>query len=114
MARVTSLPLLQHRFRGFALDDFQAEALYQLDCGNSVLLAAPTGTGKTLVADYLVTKVLQAGQRLAYTAPIKALVNQKFRGFAREFGRAADRDPDRRHSPESRGTGGRDDDGDPP
>ena len=58
MARVTPLPVLQHHFRRLELDAFQAEAIYHLDCGNSVLLAAPMGTGKTLVADYLVTKVL--------------------------------------------------------
>ncbi|MGE5552044.1 MAG: DEAD/DEAH box helicase [Bacteroidota bacterium] len=87
MARVTPLPVLQHHFRRLELDEFQAEAIYQLDCGNSVLLAAPTGTGKTLVADYLVTKVLQSGRQLAYTAPVKALVNQKYRSFARELGR---------------------------
>ena len=87
MARVTALPLLQHRFGRYDLDSFQAEALYHLDCGNSVLLAAPTGTGKTLVADYLVAKVLQAGMRLAFTAPVKALVNQKYRSFARAYGR---------------------------
>ena len=49
MARVTALPLLQHRFGRYDLDSFQAEALYHLDCGNSVLLAAPTGTGKTQI-----------------------------------------------------------------
>ncbi|MGE5598555.1 MAG: DEAD/DEAH box helicase, partial [Bacteroidota bacterium] len=87
MARVTPLPALQYRFRRYTLDEFQAEALYHLDCGNSVLLAAPTGTGKTLVADYLAVKVLAAGRRLAYTAPVKALVNQKYRSFVREHGR---------------------------
>ncbi len=54
--------------------------------GDSVLVSAPTGTGKTLVADFLVEEVLARGGRVVYTAPIKALSNQKFREYRRKHG----------------------------
>ncbi len=79
--------LAQRTFRGFFLDKFQEEAFQAIDEGRSVLVAAPTGTGKTLVADYLIEKALSRGQRAIYTAPIKALSNQKFREFSRRFGK---------------------------
>jgi ATP-dependent RNA helicase HelY len=63
---------------GFAPDEFQFEAFDVLDQGQNVIVAAPTGAGKTLVAAYAVELALQAGQRLFYTTPIKALSNQKF------------------------------------
>lgn len=53
----------------------------RLDQGLSVLVAAPTGTGKTLIADYLVETLYRSGRRVIYTAPIKALSNQKFKEF---------------------------------
>ncbi len=80
-------PLAQRTFRGFFLDKFQEEAFRAIDEDKSVLVAAPTGTGKTLVADYLIEKALGQGQRAIYTAPIKALSNQKFREFSRRFGK---------------------------
>lgn len=52
----------------------------------SVLVSAPTGTGKTLVADYLIEEMARRGQRVVYTAPIKALSNQKFKEFKRLLG----------------------------
>ena len=63
---------------GFALDRFQVEALDALDRGESVLVAAPTGSGKTVVAEYAIAQAIARGQRAFYTAPIKALSNQKF------------------------------------
>jgi ATP-dependent RNA helicase HelY len=63
----------------FPLDPFQLRALDALDAGQSVLVAAPTGSGKTVVAEYAVASALAAGRRAFYTAPIKALSNQKFR-----------------------------------
>ena len=65
-------------YRGFELDPFQIRAVAAIQAGKSVLVSAPTGTGKTLVADYLVERAAKAGQRVVYTAPIKALSNQKF------------------------------------
>ena len=63
---------------GFALDPFQEEAFDALDGGRSVLVSAPTGSGKTVVADYAVERALAAGARAFYTTPLKALSNQKF------------------------------------
>jgi superfamily II RNA helicase len=74
--------------RGFALDPFQAEAFDLLDKGSSVLVAAPTGSGKTLIAEYAVARALDAGGRAIYTTPLKALSNQKYADFAAEYGTA--------------------------
>ncbi|MCB8817718.1 DEAD/DEAH box helicase [Desulfosporosinus shakirovi] len=71
------------------LDPFQEEALDAIDAGKSVIVAAPTGTGKTLVADYLIEKAMREHLRVIYTAPIKALSNQKFRDFKKQFGEDA-------------------------
>ena len=65
--------------RGISPDGFQTEAFAALDAGNSVLVAAPTSSGKTLVAEYGIAATLHAGKRAAYTAPTKALSNQKLR-----------------------------------
>jgi ATP-dependent RNA helicase HelY len=73
-------------YRGLILDAFQAEAIDALNRGQSVLVAAPTGTGKTVVADYIVEKALQEGREVIYTAPIKALSNQKFRDYCSLLG----------------------------
>lgn len=69
------------------LDHFQEEAIQALDEGKSVLVAAPTGTGKTLIAEKVVEKVLAEGREVIYTSPIKALSNQKFRDFVKLYGR---------------------------
>lgn len=68
-------------YRGLTLDDFQKEAIYYLEQGASVFVSAPTGTGKTLIADYIIEKDFRAGVRVIYTAPIKALSNQKYKQF---------------------------------
>ena len=72
----------------FGLDKFQIEALDALDRGDSVLVAAPTGSGKTLVAEYAIEAARQQGQRAFYTAPIKALSNQKFNDLVAHYGRS--------------------------
>jgi ATP-dependent RNA helicase HelY len=74
--------------RPFPLDEFQSRALDALDAGNSVLVAAPTGSGKTLVAEYAIAKALAAGSKVFYTTPLKALSNQKYGDFARAYGSA--------------------------
>jgi ATP-dependent RNA helicase HelY len=70
----------------FALDPFQVAAIESLDAGRSVLVAAPTGSGKTVVAEHAVALALAAGRRVFYTTPIKALSNQKFADLARRYG----------------------------
>jgi len=68
------------------LDPFQQEAIGWIQQNYSVLVSAPTGTGKTLVADYLIEEMARQGRRVVYTAPIKALSNQKFKEFKRLLG----------------------------
>jgi ATP-dependent RNA helicase HelY len=70
----------------FPLDPFQIEAAEHLAAGRSVLVAAPTGTGKTIVAEFAIWQARRAGQRAIYTAPIKALSNQKFRDLRQRHG----------------------------
>lgn len=70
----------------FPLDPFQVEAAQHLAEGRSVLVAAPTGTGKTVVAEYAIWQARRAGQRAIYTAPLKALSNQKFRDLRARYG----------------------------
>ena len=55
---------------GFTLDRFQVEAIAHLDAGRSVLVAAPTGSGKTVVAEHAIGEALSMGQRVFYTTPI--------------------------------------------
>ena len=62
----------------FTLDRFQEEAIAAVDAGANVLVAAPTGAGKTVVAEHAVAVALAAGRRAFYTTPIKALSNQKY------------------------------------
>lgn len=68
------------------VDDFQVTAMDSLDDGASVLVAAPTGSGKTLVAEYAIVRALASGSRAFYTAPLKALSNQKYRDLAAVHG----------------------------
>ncbi|MCL6638704.1 MAG: DEAD/DEAH box helicase [Firmicutes bacterium] len=68
------------------LDRFQAESIDALRRGRSVLVAAPTGNGKTLVAEMLAEDLMNAGKGLVYTSPLKALSNQKYRDFREMFG----------------------------
>jgi len=71
----------------FPLDPFQTKALDILDEGRSVLVAAPTGSGKTLIAEYAVTRAIASGNRAFYTTPLKALSNQKYLDFVQIYGR---------------------------
>ncbi|HYA68984.1 MAG TPA: DEAD/DEAH box helicase [Acidimicrobiales bacterium] len=71
---------------GFTPDPFQVEAFDSLDAGRSVLVSAPTGSGKTVVADYGVTCTLTAGRKAFYTTPLKALSNQKFSDLRAVYG----------------------------
>lgn len=70
----------------FPLDLFQLDAITQLAQGRSVMVAAPTGTGKTLVAEYAIWRSQQRQQRVIYTTPLKALSNQKYRDLRELYG----------------------------
>jgi ATP-dependent RNA helicase HelY len=80
------------RFRAnqsFDLDPFQVESCVALENGDSVLVAAPTGAGKTVVAEFAVyLAMLEPAAKVFYTAPMKALSNQKFQEFVAEYGAA--------------------------
>ncbi|MEO5952084.1 MAG: DEAD/DEAH box helicase [Chloroflexia bacterium] len=81
-------PLIE-QFRAlysFPLDPFQEEAIAHLANDESVMVAAPTGTGKTVVAEFGVYRMVQKGLRVMYTTPIKALSNQKFRDLREQYG----------------------------
>ncbi len=71
---------------GFGLDDFQIDALDAFDQRVNVLVSAPTGSGKTLVANYAIGRTLERGERAFYTTPLKALSNQKFAELSAQFG----------------------------
>ena len=73
-------------YKGLQLDRFQEEAIAAIDRDTSVIVTAPTGAGKTVIAEYAVEKCLEENRRVIYTAPIKALSNQKYRDFFAEYG----------------------------
>ncbi|MFQ4148821.1 DEAD/DEAH box helicase [Arthrobacter sp. LAPM80] len=70
----------------FELDDFQDTACRAVQAGSGVLVAAPTGAGKTIVGEFAVYMALQRGAKAFYTTPIKALSNQKFQELAAKYG----------------------------
>jgi ATP-dependent RNA helicase HelY len=70
----------------FPIDAFQREAMLHLAQGRSVLVTAPTGTGKTLVAEYAIWRAQQQNRRVIYTTPLKALSNQKYRDLCTLYG----------------------------
>ncbi len=70
----------------FPLDPFQEEAIHYILEGDSVIVSAPTGAGKTLIAEFAIYQALSTGRRVAYTTPLKALSNQKFADFCKQFG----------------------------
>lgn len=73
-------------FYPFQLDDFQREAIATLLDGDSVMVAAPTGTGKTVVAEFGIWESFKRTGRVIYTTPIKALSNQKYRDLRAVYG----------------------------
>ena len=73
-------------YKGLQLDRFQEEAIAAINRDISVIVTAPTGAGKTVIAEYAVEKCLEENRRVIYTAPIKALSNQKYRDFYAEYG----------------------------
>ncbi|WP_309079746.1 DEAD/DEAH box helicase [Zhihengliuella sp.] len=71
---------------GFELDPFQIEACEAVEAGRGVLVAAPTGAGKTVVGEFAIHLALSRGQKAFYTTPIKALSNQKYADLAARHG----------------------------
>jgi len=74
-------PGLLDRWKGYVLNPFQRQAVEAIRGGHNVLVSAPTGAGKTLVAEYAIEDAVKKGRRCIYTSPIKALSNQKYRDF---------------------------------
>ncbi|MCK1797925.1 DEAD/DEAH box helicase [Streptomyces sp. XM4193] len=70
----------------FELDEFQIQACQALEAGKGVLVAAPTGSGKTIVGEFAVHLALSQGRKCFYTTPIKALSNQKFNDLSARYG----------------------------
>jgi superfamily II RNA helicase len=66
-------------------DRFQQEAIDYINQGNSVIVSAPTGAGKTVIAEHVISTAIEKKVGVIYTAPIKALSNQKFRDFQAQF-----------------------------
>ncbi|MBW2998988.1 DEAD/DEAH box helicase [Candidatus Woesearchaeota archaeon] len=75
------------KYKGLTLDDFQVESINSINKHHSIVVSAPTGSGKTLVADYVIDKAIKEGKRVVYTAPIKALSNQKYKDFCNDYGK---------------------------
>jgi ATP-dependent RNA helicase HelY len=70
----------------FGLDDFQVRACHEIEDGRGVLVAAPTGSGKTIVGEFAIHLALAGGRKAFYTTPIKALSNQKFHDLVERYG----------------------------
>ncbi len=70
----------------FDLDPYQVEACKALEAGKGVLVAAPTGSGKTIVGEFAVHLALRQGRKCFYTTPIKALSNQKYADLVKRYG----------------------------
>ena len=70
----------------FELDDFQKQACDLINDGKSVVVCAPTGAGKTVIAEHAIHKALEEGTRIFYTTPLKALSNQKYYDFCERYG----------------------------
>src|SRR3989449_10208563 len=82
---MTSLDRFAQRYP-FPLDDYQVTAMQAVDAGESVLVEATTGSGKTVVAEFAVERALSHHRKAFYTTPLKALSNQKFGDFTRHHG----------------------------
>jgi ATP-dependent RNA helicase HelY len=86
--KLSSYPKLNKFAAGlsFELDSFQVDACHSLEDGKGVLVAAPTGAGKTIVGEFAVELAVQSGSKCFYTTPIKALSNQKYSELVARYG----------------------------
>lgn len=73
-------------FKGYKLDRFQEEAIHHIDNEDSIIVSAPTGAGKTVIAEYAVEHTVKRKKGVIYTAPVKALSSQKYRDFCADYG----------------------------
>lgn len=73
-------------YKDLKLDEFQKQAIQAINQHHNIIVAAPTGSGKTLIGEYAIEKALAEGRKVIYTSPIKALSNQKFRDFTSLYG----------------------------
>lgn len=89
MSSVSLSPTELQQVFPFDLDRFQLQAINALNQNRSVVVCAPTGSGKTLIGEYAIHRSRKGEGRVFYTTPLKALSNQKFRDFRQEFGREA-------------------------
>jgi ATP-dependent RNA helicase HelY len=71
------------------MDPFQKHAVLGIHAGDHVFVTAKTGSGKTLVGEYLIARALAAGKRVFYTTPIKSLSNQKYHDLKKRFPEAS-------------------------
>ena len=74
-------------YKGLTLDKFQVDAITSIENNHSVVVSSPTGSGKTLIADRIIQNHIDNGDTVIYTAPIKALSNQKYKEFSTEYGK---------------------------
>lgn len=74
------------KYKNLTLDQFQEDSIKAIEKKFSVVVSAPTGSGKTLIADYIIEKHKDDQKKIIYTAPIKALSNQKYKEFSAEYG----------------------------
>ena len=73
-------------FHPFPYDDFQKKAIEAIEGNDSIFVSAPTGSGKTVIAEHVIADAITLHKRVVYTAPIKALSNQKYREFVKAYG----------------------------
>ncbi len=73
------------RYKDLELYPFQEQAIRAIQANRSVIVSAPTGAGKTIIAEYAIDRALREGRRVVYTSPIKALSNQKYRDFMEDY-----------------------------
>ena len=75
------------KYKNLILDEFQIKAIAAIENNHSVVVSAPTGSGKTLTADFIIEKHKNDPKKIIYTAPIKALSNQKYKDFSLKYGK---------------------------
>ncbi|EKD28844.1 MAG: hypothetical protein ACD_79C00185G0002 [uncultured bacterium] len=79
--------MINSKIHDFQYDKFQLDAIESVNNGHSLIVSAPTGAGKTAIAEYVCHDSISKGKGIIYTAPIKALSNQKYRDFTTRYGK---------------------------